>query len=49
LVLKVVRPAIASAEQAFETALATVTIDGLCREAEKLGLAEALSHSDFNI
>jgi hypothetical protein len=26
-----------------------VTIDGLCREAEKLGLAEALSHSDFNI
>ena len=27
----------------------TVTIDGLCREAEKLGLAEALSHSDFNI
>jgi len=44
-----VRPAVVSAEQAFETALATVTIDGLCREAEKLGLAEALSHSDFNI
>ena len=49
LVLKVVRPAVASAEQAFETALVTVTIDGLCREAEKFGLAEALSHSDFNI
>jgi len=49
LVAKVVRPAIAGAEQAFETALAGVTIDGLCREAEKLGLAEALSHSDFNI
>jgi len=49
LVAKVVRPAIAGAEHAFETALAAVTIDGLCREAEKLGLTEALSHSDFNI
>ncbi len=49
LVGRVVRPAVASAEQAFEVALSAVTVEELCRNAEKLGVAEALSHSDFNI
>ena len=49
LVTRVVRPAVAQGEKAFETALAAVTIESLCREAERHGLAEALATSDFNI
>lgn len=49
LVEKVVQPAVASAEQSFEVALSAVSIDELCREAEKLGLAKAMSSADFNI
>jgi Rrf2 family protein len=49
LVTKIVRPAVAQGEKAFETALAAVTIESLCREAERQGLAEALTSSDFNI
>jgi Rrf2 family protein len=49
LVTRVVRPAVAQGEKAFETALAAVTIESLCREAERQGLAEALVSSDFNI
>ena len=49
LVTRVVRPAVAQGEKAFETALASVTIESLCREAERQGLAEALVSSDFNI
>jgi Rrf2 family protein len=49
LVGRVVRPAVAAAEESFEVALSAVSIDELCREAEKLGLGEAMSHSDFNI
>jgi len=49
LVARVVRPAVASAEQAFEVALSAVTVEELCRNAEKLGVAETRSHSDFNI
>ena len=49
LVEKVVQPAVASAEQSFEVALSGVSIDELCREAEKLGLAQAMSSADFNI
>ncbi|HEV1998899.1 MAG TPA: Rrf2 family transcriptional regulator [Xanthobacteraceae bacterium] len=49
LVTRVVRPAVAQGEKAFETALAAVTIESLCREAERQGLAEALASSDFNI
>lgn len=49
LVEKVVQPAVASAEQSFEVALSAVSIDELCREAEKLGLAKAISSADFNI
>lgn len=49
LVEKVVQPAVASAEQSFEVALSAVSIDELCREAEKLGLAQAMSSADFNI
>jgi Rrf2 family iron-sulfur cluster assembly transcriptional regulator len=49
LVEKVVQPAVASAEQSFEVALSGVSIDELCREAEKLGLVQAMSSADFNI
>jgi Rrf2 family transcriptional regulator, iron-sulfur cluster assembly transcription factor len=49
LVTRVVRPAVAQGEKAFETALGAVTIETLCREAERQGLAEALPSSDFNI
>jgi Rrf2 family protein len=49
LVTRVVRPAVAQGEKAFETALGAVTIETLCREAERQGLAEALASSDFNI
>jgi Rrf2 family protein len=49
LVTRVVRPAVAQGEKAFETALGAVTIESLCREAERQGLAEALATSDFNI
>jgi Rrf2 family transcriptional regulator, iron-sulfur cluster assembly transcription factor len=49
LVTRVVRPAVAQGEKAFETALGAVTIESLCREAEQQGLAEALATSDFNI
>ena len=49
LVGRVVMPAIAQAEAAFENALSAVTIESLCQEAEKLGLAEAEVSADFNI
>ncbi len=49
LVARVVGPAIAHAEKAFESALATVTIESLCQEAEKHGLVEAEVAADFNI
>jgi Rrf2 family protein len=49
LVEKVVQPAVAAAEQSFEVALSAVSIDELCRAAEKQGLAEAKTTADFNI
>jgi Rrf2 family protein len=49
LVGRVVRPAIAAAEQAFEVALSAVTVEELCRNAEKLGVAETKPHADFHI
>ena len=49
LVSRVVMPAIAQAEAAFENALSAVTIESLCQEAEKLGLVEAEVPADFNI
>jgi|SRR5579885_1619024 Rrf2 family iron-sulfur cluster assembly transcriptional regulator len=49
LVEKVVQPAVAPAEHSFEVALSAVSIDELCRAAEKHGLAEAKSTADFNI
>jgi Rrf2 family protein len=49
LVSRVVIPAIAQAEAAFENALGAVTIESLCQEAEKLGLVEAEIPADFNI
>jgi len=49
LVEKVVQPAVASAEQSFEVALSAVSIDDLCRAAEKQGIADMKSTADFNI
>lgn len=49
LVEKVVQPAVAAAEQSFEVALSAVSIDELCRAAEKQGIAETKSTADFNI
>jgi Rrf2 family iron-sulfur cluster assembly transcriptional regulator len=49
LVEKVVQPAVASAEHSFEVALSAVSIDELCRAAEKQGIADAKSTADFNI
>jgi Rrf2 family protein len=49
LVEKVVQPAVASAEQSFEVALSAVSIDELCRAAEKQGIAETRPTADFNI
>ncbi len=49
LVSRVVGPAIANAERAFESALSGVSIESLCQEAEKLGLADAEASADFNI
>ncbi len=48
LVEKIVQPAVASAEQSFEVALSAVSIDELCRAAEKQGI-EAETSADFNI
>ncbi|HWJ99656.1 MAG TPA: Rrf2 family transcriptional regulator [Xanthobacteraceae bacterium] len=49
LVEKVVQPAVAAAEQSFEIALSAVSIDELCRAAEKQGIAETKTTADFNI
>jgi Rrf2 family protein len=49
LVNRVVLPAIAQAEKAFADALSAVSIETLCQEAEKLGLADAEVSADFNI
>jgi len=49
VVTKVIAPAVAEAEASFETALAGITVDRLCQDAERSGLMEpAISH-DFNI
>ncbi len=48
LVEKIVQPAVASAEQSFEVALSAMSIDELCRAAEKQGI-EAETSADFNI
>ncbi len=49
LVEKIVQPAVAAAEQSFEVALSAVSIDELCRAAEKQGIAETKTTADFNI
>jgi Rrf2 family protein len=49
LVSRVVMPAVAQAEAAFENALNAVSIESLCQDAEKLGLSEAEIPADFNI
>ncbi|HRF09119.1 MAG TPA: Rrf2 family transcriptional regulator [Xanthobacteraceae bacterium] len=49
VVTNVIAPALAKAEQAFEVALAEITIDALCREAERAGINETTASADFNI
>jgi Rrf2 family iron-sulfur cluster assembly transcriptional regulator len=49
LVVRVISPAVAAAEASFETALAAVTIDRLCLNAERSGIAERIAGPDFNI
>src|SRR5262245_24634313 len=46
LVQDVIAPALAKAEQASETALTEVTIDALCRNAEREGLSDGKSTAD---
>jgi Rrf2 family iron-sulfur cluster assembly transcriptional regulator len=49
VVANVIAPALAKAERAFEAALSEITIDALCREAEREGISENKSTADFNI
>jgi Rrf2 family protein len=49
LVDRVIAPAVADAEASFEATLAAVTIDRLCQNAERSGLAERIAGPDFNI
>jgi Rrf2 family iron-sulfur cluster assembly transcriptional regulator len=49
LVQDVIAPALQKAEQAFEAALTEVTIDALCRNAEREGLSDGKTTADFNI
>ena len=49
LVANVIAPALAKAELAFESALNEVTIDALCRNAEREGLSDGKTTADFNI
>lgn len=49
VVTNVIAPALAKAEQSFEVALAEITIDALCREAERAGINETTASADFNI
>lgn len=49
VVTNVIAPALAKAERAFETALAEITIDSLCRAAEREGMSEGTGTADFNI
>jgi len=49
LVARVIAPAVAEAEAGFAAALSSVTIDRLCQNAERAGLAEPISGLDFNI
>jgi Rrf2 family iron-sulfur cluster assembly transcriptional regulator len=49
LVQNVIAPALAKAEHAFEAALNEVTIDALCRNAEREGLSDGKTTADFNI
>jgi Rrf2 family protein len=48
LVTQIVQPAVAVAERAFEASLETVTIETLCREAERQGFGKT-AKADFNI
>jgi Rrf2 family iron-sulfur cluster assembly transcriptional regulator len=46
---RVIAPALKSAEAAFETALAEITVESLCRTAEREGIGEGVNAADFNI
>lgn len=45
----IIAPALAPAERAFEAALREVTIEALCRNAEREGMGDGGSTADFNI
>lgn len=49
IVSNVIAPAVAEAEASFETALAAITVDRLCQQAERSGLTEPAMGHDFNI
>ncbi len=49
VVANVIAPALAKAERAFEAALSEITVDTLCREAERGGISENKATADFNI
>lgn len=49
VVANVIAPALAKAERAFEAALSEITVDALCREAERGGMSENKATADFNI
>lgn len=49
VVANVIAPALAKAERAFEAALSEISIDALCREAEREGMSENKATADFNI
>ncbi len=49
VVANVIAPALAKAERAFEAALSEITVDTLCRDAEREGISETKTTADFNI
>ncbi len=49
VVANVIAPALQKAERLFEDALAEITIDALCRDAERAGMQETTASADFNI
>ncbi|MCW5681508.1 MAG: Rrf2 family transcriptional regulator [Xanthobacteraceae bacterium] len=49
VITNIIAPAIAKAERAFDAALGEITIESLCRNAEREGLAEGEASADFNI
>jgi Rrf2 family iron-sulfur cluster assembly transcriptional regulator len=49
MIARVIAPALQRAEASFETALAEITVESLCRNAEREGIGEGVNTADFNI